>query len=153
MTATFSPSAEQLRVISHRGGSLAGRCLCWGGEDRGHLAARIHADRGGRRAGTDRRLHFTERAAESLKNRIVRRVAEAKGRASLDRLGSMFVGTIHAYCLRLLQDHVPEFGNFDILDENRLAGLLSREHKRLELNKVGMHHWRPIFDFLRTRSE
>ena len=38
----------------------------------------------------------------------------------------MFVGTIHAYCLRLLQDHVPEFGNFDVLDENRLAGLLIR---------------------------
>ena len=62
----------------------------------------------------------------------------------------MFVGTIHAYCLRMLQDHVPEFGNFDILDENRLAGLLSREHKRLELNKLGTQHWRPIFDFLRN---
>lgn len=60
----------------------------------------------------------------------------------------MFVGTIHAYCLRLLQDHVPHFGNFDVLDENRLAGLLSREHKRLELSKLGNKHWRPIFDFL-----
>src|SRR5207245_2352051 len=41
-------------------------------------------------------------------------------------------------------DHVPEFGNFDILDENRLAGLLSREHQRLELSKLGSQHWRPI---------
>ena len=62
----------------------------------------------------------------------------------------MFVGTIHAYCLHMLQDHVPEFGNFDILDENRLAGLLSREYKRLELNKLGEQHWRPISDFLRN---
>ncbi|HEV3260504.1 MAG TPA: ATP-dependent DNA helicase [Gemmataceae bacterium] len=62
----------------------------------------------------------------------------------------MFVGTIHAYCLHMLQDHVPEFGNFDILDENKLAGLLSREHKRLELSKIGTQHWRPIFDFLRN---
>jgi DNA helicase-2/ATP-dependent DNA helicase PcrA len=45
---------------------------------------------------------------------------------------------------------VPEFGNFDILDENRLAGLLSREHKRLELSRLGSQHWRPIFDFLRN---
>jgi superfamily I DNA/RNA helicase len=62
----------------------------------------------------------------------------------------MFIGTIHAYCLHMLQDHVPEFGNFDILDENKLAGLLSREHKHLELSKLGTQHWRPIFDFLRN---
>ncbi len=62
----------------------------------------------------------------------------------------MFVGTIHSYCLRLLQDHVPEFGNFDVLDENRLAGLLSREHKRLGLSTLGSQHWRPIHDFLRN---
>jgi DNA helicase-2/ATP-dependent DNA helicase PcrA len=93
---------------------------------------------------------FTERAAESLKSRISRRVAEVKGPDYLDRLGPMFIGTIHAYCLRMLQDHVPEFGNYDILDENRLAGLVSREHKRLELSKLGNKHWGPIFDFLRN---
>ena len=93
---------------------------------------------------------FTERAAESLKARINRRVAEVKGPEFLDRLGPMFVGTIHAYCLRMLQDHVPEFGNYDLLDENRLAGLVSREHKRLELSKLGPQHWRPITDFLRN---
>ena len=93
---------------------------------------------------------FTDRAAKGLKNRISRRVAEVKGNDFLDRLGPMFIGTIHAYCLRLLQDHVPEFGNFDVLDEDRLAGRLSREHKRLELSKLGSQHWRPIFDFLRN---
>ena len=93
---------------------------------------------------------FTDRAAQSLKLRITKRISEAKGPAFLDRLGPMFVGTIHAYCLRMLQDHVPEFGTFDILDENRLAGLLSREHKRLELSKLGNQHWRPIFGFLRN---
>lgn len=93
---------------------------------------------------------FTERAAASLKNRITKRVAEAKGQAFLDRLGPMFVGTIHAYCLRILQDHLPEFGNHDILDENRLAGLLSREHSRLGLNDLDSQHWRSITEFLRN---
>jgi len=93
---------------------------------------------------------FTERAAKSLRTRITKRIADVKGQSFLDRLNPMFVGTIHAYCLRLLQDHVPEFGNFDILDTNRLAGLLSREHRRLELSKIGTKHWRPIFDFFRN---
>jgi hypothetical protein len=47
----------------------------------------------------------------SLRTRITRPIAEAKRPAFLDRLGSMFVGTIHAYCLHMLQDHLPEFGN------------------------------------------
>src|SRR5215210_5571201 len=43
---------------------------------------------------------FTERAAASLKSRIDRRVLEHPklGEPFLDRLGGMFVGTIHSYC-------------------------------------------------------
>src|SRR5881394_3989762 len=43
---------------------------------------------------------FTERAAASLKTRIERCVlAEPRlGAAFLDKLGAMFVGTIHSYC-------------------------------------------------------
>ena len=78
------------------------------------------------------------------------RIGESKGPGFLDRLGPMFIGTIHAYCLQMLQTHVPQYGNFDILDENRLAGLLSREHTRLDLGKLGDKYWRPIIDFLRN---
>src|SRR5450759_5376727 len=38
---------------------------------------------------------FTERAAQELKNRIARRVEDRLGRAALDRLPGLFVGTIH----------------------------------------------------------
>lgn len=41
---------------------------------------------------------FTERAAEELKNRITHRVEGRLGRAALDRLAGLFVGTIHAFC-------------------------------------------------------
>src|SRR5262245_26515421 len=147
---TFTPSPEQQQVITHRGGHLqviacagAGKteaisrrvcCLIEEGVEPGQIVA----------------FTFTERAAASLKNRITRRVAEAKGQEFLDRLNAMYVGTIHAYCLKLLQDHVPDYGNYDILDENRLAGLLSREYKRLDLSKIGPQHWRPIRDFMRN---
>ncbi|HEX4166798.1 MAG TPA: ATP-dependent DNA helicase [Bryobacteraceae bacterium] len=93
---------------------------------------------------------FTERAANELKERITRRVAEQMGLAFRDRLGPMFVGTIHAYCFRILQDHVPQYGNYDVLDEHRHAGFLSREHRRLGLSKLRAKHWAPIRDFMRT---
>jgi len=40
---------------------------------------------------------FTERAASELKDRIARRVSEKMGKEFLDKLGPMFVGTIHGY--------------------------------------------------------
>src|ERR1051325_11495482 len=149
-TAAFTPSPEQEKVIVHRGGHLQ-VIACAGAGKTEAISRRVSTlIEEGIEPAQIIAFTFTDRAATGLKNRITKRVFEAKGQAFLDRLGPMFVGTIHAYCLRLLQDHVPEFGNFDVLDENRLAGLLSREHKRLELSKLGTQHWRPIFDFLRN---
>lgn len=146
----FALSPEQEKVVNHRGTHL--QVIACAGAGKTEAISRRVASLilEGAEPSQIIAFTFTERAAQSLKSRITRRIAEAKGSSFLDRLGPMFVGTIHAYCFRMLQDHVPEYGNFDILDENRLAGLLSREHKRLELNKLGNQHWRPIFDFLRN---
>jgi DNA helicase II / ATP-dependent DNA helicase PcrA len=92
---------------------------------------------------------FTERSATELKERITRRVAERMGIAYCDRLGPLFIGTIHAFCLRLLQEHVPHFGNYDVLNDHRHVGLLLREHRRLGLRKLKAHRV-PIREFLRT---
>jgi DNA helicase-2/ATP-dependent DNA helicase PcrA len=74
---------------------------------------------------------FTERAAEELTHRIALRAEERCGREALDRLGGLFVGTIHAYCFRLLQQHVPQYETYDVLDDNQLTAFLSREANRL----------------------
>ena len=79
---------------------------------------------------------FTERAATELKNRIALRVSERLGREALDRLGGLFVGTIHAYCFRLLQQHVPRYETYDVLDENQLAAFLAREANRLKIKDL-----------------
>src|SRR5688572_11721721 len=57
---------------------------------------------------------FTERAAASLKSRIERCILDdpTLGQPMLDRLGGMFVGTIHAYCFRVLQQYVPKYETF-----------------------------------------
>lgn len=69
---------------------------------------------------------FNERAAAELKERIYRRVEDLLGREKCARLSEMFVGTIHAFCARVLQDHFG-YGNHDILDEDQeMAFLLQR---------------------------
>jgi len=150
VTTGFTLSPEQERVVNHRGGHLQ-VIACAGAGKTEAISRRVSSlILEGAEPNQIVAFTFTERAAQSLKTRITKRIAEAKGEGFLDRLGPMYVGTIHAYCLKMLQDHVPEYGNYDILDENRLAGMLSREHKRLELNTLGNQHWRPIFDFLRN---
>jgi DNA helicase II / ATP-dependent DNA helicase PcrA len=79
---------------------------------------------------------FTERAADELKARISARVEERLGPASLDKLGAAFVGTIHSYCFRLLQQHVPHYETFDVLDERRLTAFLCREEPALHLKNL-----------------
>jgi DNA helicase II / ATP-dependent DNA helicase PcrA len=78
---------------------------------------------------------FTERAASELKERISERVEHRLGRTGLDQLTGLFVGTIHAYCFRLLQQFVPKYETFDVLDQNQLTAFLSREAVRLDLRQ------------------
>ena len=79
---------------------------------------------------------FTERAADELKNRIAHRVEDKLGIAALDRLGGLFVGTIHAFCFRLLQQRVPRYETYDVLDDNQLTAFLSREATRLNVRQL-----------------
>jgi DNA helicase-2/ATP-dependent DNA helicase PcrA len=143
-------SPEQERVVSHRGGDLQ-VIACAGSGKTESIARRIAAlIADGAEPASIVAFTFTERAAAELKERIGRRVREQMGPEFLDRLGPMFVGTIHGYCFRLLLDHVPRYGSYDVLDEHRHAGLLSREHQRLGLARLGVRHWAPIRDFART---
>jgi DNA helicase-2/ATP-dependent DNA helicase PcrA len=93
---------------------------------------------------------FTERAAASLKGRIEQRVlAHPKlGHTTLDRIGGMFVGTIHAYCFRVLQQYVPRYETFDVLDDNRLTAFLTREARRIGLKELDGTLFKSIRTFL-----
>lgn len=145
-------SQEQQRVVEHRGSHV--QVIACAGSGKTEAISRRVASliEDGVPPASIIAFTFTEKAAAELKERVVRRVRELMGGEVLDTLGPMFVGTIHGYCFRLLQDHIPRYGNHDVLDEHRVAGLLSREHRRLELSRLGAQHWRPIFDFQRNLS-
>lgn len=143
-------SLHQQQVVDHRGSDLQVIACAGSGKTESisrRVAALIYE---GAAPESIIAFTFTERAATELKDRIAQRVAESMGREFLDRLGPMFVGTIHGYCFRLLQDYVPRYGNYDVVDPNRHAGLLSREYRNLGLSRLGNRHWAPIQEFART---
>jgi DNA helicase-2/ATP-dependent DNA helicase PcrA len=75
---------------------------------------------------------FTEKAAAELKSRIERRASEADAAfAELPPTSrGLFVGTIHSYCLRLLQE-LGSYEAYDALTEEREWALLHRVARRL----------------------
>jgi DNA helicase-2/ATP-dependent DNA helicase PcrA len=75
---------------------------------------------------------FTEKAAETIK----RRVADALEVAGMDPtvLGAMYIGTIHAFCQKVLGEIEARYRQFDVLDTNRLLLFLISRY-----SSVGLH--------------
>ena len=144
-------SQEQQQVVDYRGGHLQ-VVACAGSGKTEAVAQRVAAlvaegcDPGGIVAFT-----FTERAAAELKLRIVERVGQRVGEAARDRLTSLYVGTIHGYCLRLVQDFVPAYCDFDIIDPHQQAALVAREFETLGLGALkdlmAWGKWKTITEF------
>lgn len=129
-------SKEQEQVVSHRGGHLQ-VIACAGSGKTESISRRVAAlIAEGAPPASIVAFTFTEKAAAELKERIYKRVEEQKGKDFLGHLGPMYVGTIHGYCFRLLQDYVPKYGNYDVLDENRHFGLLSRMFSSIHLQEL-----------------
>jgi DNA helicase-2/ATP-dependent DNA helicase PcrA len=77
---------------------------------------------------------FTDKAAAELKDRIVTRCLEALGEVA--GLAEMYVGTIHGYCLQLLQTHLFEYLKFSVLTEIQTRLLVSRNSVKSGLSGV-----------------
>jgi DNA helicase-2/ATP-dependent DNA helicase PcrA len=57
---------------------------------------------------------YTEKAAGELKNKILTEISSLRGMAD------MYVGTIHGWCLKALQENEYRYQNFSVLDEIKL---------------------------------
>jgi len=80
---------------------------------------------------------FTERAAQELKFRIRQCVRELIGHQP--DIGDMYIGTIHSFCFKLLQEFVPEYRVYDVLDEGKRYAFVSSIKK--EINYYSLHKW------------
>jgi DNA helicase-2/ATP-dependent DNA helicase PcrA len=71
---------------------------------------------------------FTEKAAAELKERIHRTVTAAI--PDIVGLAEMYVGTMHGYCLDLLQTYIPETFKYGVLTDVTQQLLIDRESTR-----------------------
>jgi DNA helicase-2/ATP-dependent DNA helicase PcrA len=75
---------------------------------------------------------FTEKAAEELKFRIRVKIQELIGRQP--DIGDMYIGTIHAFAYKILQEYIPRYRGYDMLDEVKRLAFLSSIRNEIDLN-------------------
>lgn len=75
---------------------------------------------------------FTDKAAEELKFRVRSKIHELLGKQP--DIGDMYVGTIHAFAFKILQDFIPKYRTYDMLDEIGRLAFLSSIKKDINLD-------------------
>lgn len=137
-TSAITYSTAQQAIIAHRGGHLQ-VVACAGSGKTETMAVRIATLLAeGVAPSAILAFTFTVDAAEGLKTRVLRKVAERLPELPLDRLSPMFIGTIHAWCQRFLQEHVPRYATYELFHDHRLVGLLTREFEAIGLGDLGV---------------
>lgn len=71
---------------------------------------------------------FTNKAAAELKERIAGRAREHFD--PVQGLAEMFVGTIHAFCLDLLKEEVPQYLKYEVLNEVQQVLFVDRHSRK-----------------------
>lgn len=66
---------------------------------------------------------FTDKAAEELKFRVRSKIQELMGKQP--DIGDMYIGTIHAFAFKILQEYIPKYRGYDMLDEIKRLAFLS----------------------------
>ena len=83
-------------------------------------------------------LAFTEKVAAEMKFRVREKLQDVTEPCEEARLGSMYVGIMHGFCLAKLGEYWPNvYHNYDIFDESARTALILREfHRTLVLRKL-----------------
>lgn len=89
---------------------------------------------------------YTEKAAGELQARILKLCREQL--PELKGLAEMYIGTIHAWCLNVLQDYKYEFQKFSVLDEIKLKLFVERKFSSIGMKFLDMARFKDTGHFI-----
>lgn len=73
---------------------------------------------------------YTEKAAGELKNKILNNVGQYRGMAT------MYIGTIHGWCLKSLQENEYKYQSFSVLDDIKLKLFIDKHYETIGMKDV-----------------
>jgi DNA helicase-2/ATP-dependent DNA helicase PcrA len=68
---------------------------------------------------------FTNRAADEMKSRVYKIASEIGDKNLVERLGEIYIGTMHSYCKKVLEDQFS-YDNYTLFNENKEIAFLLR---------------------------
>lgn len=93
---------------------------------------------------------FTKKAAEELKSRVYSMgknvLSDTKGFAE------MYIGTIHGFCLSMLQEHLPEFQTFTVLDDIHTKLFVERYYDEIGMTDLNLQKYIETDLFIKVMS-
>jgi DNA helicase II / ATP-dependent DNA helicase PcrA len=137
--APFAYTADQRKAIEFIEGNLQIIACAGSGKTQviservAYLLEREHA--AGLRPANIVAFTFTDRAAASLKDRIAQRIRSRLG--DIPGLAEMYVGTIHGFCLNLLQQRVPKYFKYQVLTDVQTRLFVDRHSQQSGMGSVG----------------
>lgn len=93
---------------------------------------------------------FTKKAAEELKSRIYTMGEAVLG--NTEGFANMYIGTIHGFCLNMLQEFLPEFQAFSVLDEVHTKLFVERYYEDIGMVDLNMQKYIETDLFIRVMS-
>ena len=79
---------------------------------------------------------FTEKAAEELKSRIYKYGEAVLGNTK--GFANMYIGTIHGFCLKMLQEYIVQFQKFTVLDEIKTKLYIEKNYNFCGMSDLGL---------------
>ncbi|MDB4925935.1 ATP-dependent DNA helicase [Mucilaginibacter sp.] len=76
---------------------------------------------------------YTEKAAAELRNKVLKMIKEDEGLKNIQAVADMYIGTIHGWCLKALQENEYQYQKFSVLDDIKLRLFVDKNY-----NKIGM---------------
>jgi DNA helicase-2/ATP-dependent DNA helicase PcrA len=73
---------------------------------------------------------YTEKAAAELKNKVLEEVGPQKG------LADMYIGTIHGWCLKALQENEYKYQKYSVLDEIKLQLFVDKNYDKIGMKDI-----------------
>ena len=77
---------------------------------------------------------FTEKAANELKDRIFSTARTKLG--NIVGMSELYVGTIHGFCKKLLDEYAPEYEKYTVLDAIQTKIFIDRHYDKIGMTKI-----------------
>lgn len=93
---------------------------------------------------------YTEKAAAELKTRVLKLCKEQLG--DIEGLAEMYIGTIHSWCLKVIQDNIYSYQKFSVLDDIKQKLFIDKYYNEIGMADVGMDKYEDTKHFIAIMS-